>query len=779
MDDRRLIPSMFHRRLVLLAFCAMAVVLLMGLQIVRLSVVEGAQRRAEAESRLDRRTYIDTYRGRVLDRHGRVLATDRASYDIAVDFEVINGSWEKRQAASQARQEIGRSIWNTMSPEQRAEAIRARLPEWTAKTERVWDAIQRLGGIEEVELLRRRDAIKREVHTLAATVWDQQRLAWIDRFGTDDDPDGTGFTPRPIREQREHHVILPRVSNDVAFEFRRMAADLGGIVTVRDARRRDYPWTSVEVIIDRTTLPGSLQNERPIAIRVEGVADHILGSVRDEVWEEDVERRPFVNPRTAEIDLGGYRQGDIVGSRGIELAFEDHLRGTRGIITERRDTGEERRLDPQPGDDLELTLDVALQARVQGLLSHDLGLTRVQSWHENPSLPIGFRMNSAAVVMDVETGEILAMVSQPTVAAGREMSAQEQRQHDPWVNRPAEAVYPPGSIIKPLVLAAAVQEGRHNLREPITCTGHFYEQRQDIARCWIYRERFGLSTHGSLRAEEALARSCNIFFYTLADRLGMARMSDWYRRFGLGSPLDVGLLRETESPDESTQRVGEHGGSVPDDETIARLRQRGELNFASVILGIGQGPITWTPVQAANAYATIARGGIIRDATLIPDQYRTEPRPGREHLGFSEQLTNAALEGLRQSVEETFGTGYQIRFTHEDRPPHRIMNAKGVTTWAKTGTAQAPPLTLDTTDDGEPDSVLRGLSHAWFVGLVGEKGTRRPQYAIAVVVEYGGSGGRVAGPIANEIVRALQRERYLPDPDRDGVAHGSGKGDAR
>lgn len=772
---------MFHRRLVLLVAVIALTSLGLGAQLFKLSVVEGAQRLAEAESRLDRRTYLPTYRGRILDRHGRVLAEDRASYDIAVDYDVIIGVWAENRAARQARREIGTSEWNALSPERRDAAIRHHLDYWKTKTDTLWMQIQRLGKIDEAELIRRRDAIRAEMQTTAATVWERQRAAWLARFGMEEDaaeaadnPRSGGFTPRPIREQRQPHVILPRVSEEVAFEFVRIARELDGIVHVLDSRRREYPWTSAEVLLDRDTLPKPLRSSTPISIRVDGIADHVLGSVRTEVWEQDVVRRPFVNPRTGEIDLGGYRPGDVVGSRGLEAAFEDRLRGLRGVINERRDTGEQQRVDAVPGKDLHITLDSRLQARVQAILSHEYGLTRVQRWHNNTALPLGRPLNAAAVVVDVENGEILAMVSMPTIAMGQRMTDARRRTDDPWVNRAAEAIYPPGSIIKPLVLCAAVQEGVHTLGTAITCNGHYYEAHQDRARCWIYRPQFYMRTHGPLLAEEAMARSCNIYFYTLGDRLGMARLSNWFRRFGLGSPLDIGLL----GPLVDGKRLGENGGQVPDEDTIAKLRNEGQLNFSSVIMGIGQGPVTWTPVQAANAYATLARGGIVRDATLVRDDERLVPRASRSHLGLPPSLVRAAIEGLRQSVEESYGTGHIIRYEYDESiAPDKTFNVEGVTVWAKTGTAQAPALPVDTTGDGENDSVLTGLSHAWTVGLVGPKSSGEPRYSIAVIVEYGGSGGRVAGPIVNQIIRALQVEGYLPNIEaerRARIEHSTG-----
>src|SRR5205085_11879061 len=125
MNKSKLIPSMFHRRLLLLMGCVVAFVMVLVIQMFRVSIVQGSTRLSEAESKLDSREYLATYRGRILDRHGRVLALDRASYDIAVDYSVITGDWIRIQATAQARSQLGRSQWSSMSPEDRVAATRS------------------------------------------------------------------------------------------------------------------------------------------------------------------------------------------------------------------------------------------------------------------------------------------------------------------------------------------------------------------------------------------------------------------------------------------------------------------------------------------------------------------------------------------------------------------------------------------------------------------------------------------------------------------------------
>lgn len=785
MNRLKAIPSMFHRRLLLLAGGVLLITGTLAAQLARLAIAEGDERLALAESRLHQRRFLPTYRGQILDRHGRVLALDRSSYDIAVPYEVIAGTWAYDQAQKQARRAAGPTQWHEWGPEQRSEAALALLPDWQAKVEPLWDMIMRIGGFDRAELDPRLDEIRRQVQMAATTIWDRRAAEYRERYGVSEE-EASDKTQLKIREQQRAHVILPRVTDEVAFEFQQWEREWPDLVEVVMSARREYPLTTVDVTLDRTRLPRAMRaaDASPSqTMTVIGVADHVLGSMRDEVWASDVQRRPFIDPVSKQIDLGGYRPGDTVGARGLELAHEPHLRGARGMVHTRLDTREETRTPMTPGRDLQTTLDASLQARVQAILSPEFGLTSVQQWQAgwsggepNPTgLPLGTQLKSAAVVVEVESGEILALASMPSLAMGRELEAAGHDGGDSLVNRAVDAIYPPGSIIKPLVLSAAVMERVHSIDGSITCNGHFFPERNNIARCWIYRDRYQFRTHGALQAEDAIAQSCNIFFYTLADRLGMKRLSSWYQRFGLGQPLDVGLLCEVERPvldgagqpvvDENgkprtkRQRIGEAAGEVPDEARIAELRARGELAFASVILGTGQGPVAWTPVQAANAYATLARGGVVRDATLIRDPSRERLVPQRENIALDSRLVTTALEGLRQSVEERSGTGHHL--TYADGSIEPIINAPGVTVWAKTGTAQASPMQLDDDADGSVDRTISDLSHAWFVGLVGEKGAKRPQYVIAVIVEYGGSGGKAAGPVANQIILALQAEGYL------------------
>jgi penicillin-binding protein 2 len=202
---------------------------------------------------------------------------------------------------------------------------------------------------------------------------------------------------------------------------------------------------------------------------------------------------------------------------------------------------------------------------------------------------------------------------------------------------------------------------------------------------------------------------------------------------------------------------GESIGMIPNEEQLANIEGRHDV-FTPIIMGIGQGPIAWTPLQAANAFATLARGGEIRDAHIVRDAAALPPDRRTGKLDMPAEACRRALEGLRQSVEEKYGTGHHIKYGDGSQEP--IIAIQGMTVRGKTGTAQAPPLPLDDNGDGKPDRSLKGIDHAWFVGLAGLKGAK-PKYAIAVLVERGGSGGKAAGPIAGQIVQALLDEGYF------------------
>jgi cell division protein FtsI/penicillin-binding protein 2 len=770
---RSRLPIFFHRRLLLVVVVGLAPMVLLGARLTQLTVVEGAQLRSQAEKAARRTRYLPTLRGTILDRNGEVLAQDQASWSLGVPFEVIAGIWAVDQAEREARLELGED-WDVLEAEQQGEAILQRLPFWDALIEDFFQTVARETGMDPQRLEEERDRVHARISRMSVRVMQSQRAAFETRKAADSDRILGVFRPRPIAEQVQPHVLVRNLDDDIAYRIERLADQrlaeaarrLGGrmpapLVELIDRPRRDHPWLNqpVQVQIDRSHFPEPLASDRLAEVTIQGVADHITGSVRG-VQEADLLRRPFVDdPLSGKRDLGGYRAGKdqigsrMVGSRGIEAAFEELLRGTLGVKATNLETDEVDLEPARPGRDLDLTLDISLQARIQALLDPTLGLTRVQQYHYGwkgstpiaTKLPLGTPLDGSVVVLDIETGELLAMASNPSFNQGLEMPVSERANRAALMNRAVEATYPPGSLVKPLLYVAAATDGVIGAQETITCNGHYLPGKPGQLRCWIFRERYNMATHGPLGIKDALMRSCNIYFYTLADRIGNDRLVGWFHGFGLDEPLGTGLLHEREG-----RLVGEAGGNVP------------ERTGSLAMLGIGQAELTWSPVQAANAYATMVRNGVIGDARLVRDPSLLGSRRTGS-LSLDPEACKAVLEGMRRVVEEPSGTGRWLRYP--DARKERIFNIPGITLWGKSGTAQAPPRRIDGDGDGAfdgpADRLVSGLSHAWFLGLVGNEGDERPRYVIVSLLEHGESGGRASGPIVSEVIRLLIEENYL------------------
>ncbi len=737
--------------------------LLLGAQLFRLAFLEHAVHAQETARFLTTRRLLPASRGTIFDRRGEVLVRDRASWNVLVDYDAITGRWAVNRARAQALQELGRPAWMEMSPERRTSAVLQRLDAWEETLEtQIYAALANAGGISRSELERRFDEIVARAERQALTRRDSLRDAAIRRYGADARIDG--LEQELVAAQRESHVILTDVGDEVAFAFQRLSDAFPKTVSVHAASERVRPWEHVVFDLARKDFVAPARRDSPIQVELHGVLDHLLGSTRTQVFPEDLARRRLFAEGSREIvDLGGYRADrDIIGSSGMERRAEDHLRGLRGVVERDLERGTESRLDPVAGADLTLSIDIRLQARVQALFDEKSGLAEIQQWQRGwepegspraGPLPVGWKLNGAFVILDIERGEVLAAGSSPTLAQGRAMDALQRNAESPQVFRPFEGAYPPGSILKPLVFVAAAADGLVHADEAIECRGHFFEEATESVRCWIYRPAQGRdSVHGALLASEALARSCNIYFYTLAQRLGPERFVGWMRAFGLGQAhaLDCAVERVMENG--ASVWSGVAAGSLPDSAMIASWKSKRDRT-SPVLLGIGQGAMTWTPLQAANAFATIARGGVSIPPTVL---LRSEV-PSGDDLRLPPWAVDAALEGLRQSVRESYGTGHHVTLENGVKEP--LFDIPGLSVWGKTGTATASLLALDNDADGDTDLHVR-TDHAWFVGLVAPRG-EKPKYAVAVILEHGGSGGKVAGPVAAQVFRALDAEGYL------------------
>lgn len=764
---REFLPSMFHRRLALLGLLLCAGAALPAIQMARLATVRGEPLRIEAEGKLIAERALPTSRGRILDRKGRVLAVDRPSYDIALDYQVLTGQWTFIQAARRARRTAG-TTWTELNSIQREELIERHEPEFRARLDRAWARFCQIGGITREEFEARRATIIEQVTKTASSVRERERARRVEAMtrGREIAADvPTSEVDRPIREQQTSHILLRGVPDTVAFAFLAQQADaaqtgasadadtIPGLV-VLDASERDYPFETTDVLLDRSRLPLPVASEEPLTVRVEGVGAHIIGAMGRTFTAEDAQARDAARRERSltGLDVGAYREGDRAGLRGIERAAEFDLRGSRGLLTEHLDVGSADRVEAIPGRDVRLTMDVQLQARIQGILHPSMGLAIVQPWHNNQTVPIGTPLPAGVVVMEVDTGDVIAAVSTPSFTRAQLSSTPasllEDEINTPLLNRCVSKSYPPGSIVKPLIWCSAVTSGAVESSAHIACNGSLYPEHPGLLRCWI-KKQFN-TTHNAvlghdLEAPDALMVSCNIFFFHMGRSLGPERIAEWFTRLGVGPGsqrprLGIGV--------EFPGFVGSSkpGGGKP---TITPPE--------AIQMGIGQGPIAWTPLHAADAYCTLARGGL----KMLP-RIRMDTQPAATDLQLDQRAVLQAMEGLRRSVNDERGTGHHVTVPdplgNSVRQP--TFNVPGVMVWGKSGTADAPAVLSDP-EEGSPRTVLRDGDHSWFVGMAGPASLGRPTYVIAVVVDYGGSGGRAAGPVANQIIWQLVAEGYL------------------
>lgn len=785
-------PSMFARRLVVLGFAGAMGLSVLGIQALRLGMFRHDEAIRVSEERLLKTRWTSAVRGDIVDRKGRVLATDRPTYGVALPYSVINGDWATVEGSRQARAAAGRR-WLDLAPAEREELTGAYVGAMRVHLEHAWDELAKRAGVPRASLDQARDKIIQMVESRQASITqaridrDINEIYNSGRVPTDDDRRRIEKRAEgPIAERKATHMLMSGIADEAAFNCRVIEEDeieidppaealavLGSEriesvrveripgISVRDRGDRDYPYSHMTVSLPRDSLPGPLRSEDPTQIDVDGVAVHLLGRMRTRVYREDQQSRDAWleaaakrnDPIAAVVhtasgaDRGQYQDGDVVGDAGLERSQENVLRGLRGVRSVRVDTGKATQVEAAQGQPIALTLDVMLQARVQAIMSPEFGLAVVQPWHHQDSATQqpGEALYGAAVVLDVDSGDVLAMVSTPTYSLEELRERPEMlsadtpdlRVRQPLVNRAISKPYQPGSIVKPLILLDAVKRGAYTLDQTIECTGHLFPNRSDIYRCWIYKRY--QTTHNdqlghSLHADEAIMASCNIFFYTLGRRLGPEGIIDAYRVFGVLESYDLGL--DLEYPG----TLG-NGGDISKIETGDAIQ-----------MGIGQGPVAWTPLHAADAYATIARGGIRVSPRLI----KGAPRPESRDLGLDSRAIDTALRGLMRSVSDEFGTGHTLT---ADGVRENIFTNKEIKVWGKTGTAAASPIVGDPDGEGpSPGQILEQGDHSWFVVLVGRD---RPRYAIAVVTDFGGSGGKVSGPITNQIIRALIDEGYL------------------
>jgi penicillin-binding protein 2 len=466
----------------------------------------------------------------------------------------------------------------------------------------------------------------------------------------------------------------------------------------------DVSRETLEKVLEHSfELPGVLTEIRPLRSYPHGdLGSHLLGYL-GEITEDELGSGQFQN----------YRPNDFVGKSGLEKTLERYLKGDDGERRVEVDVqGKKLRilktLEPAPGQQVFLTIRQDLQQTAEKAFGEQAG---------------------AAVVLDVRTGEVLAMVSKPSfdpALFARGITGQEwieliQNTRHPLTNKALKGQYPPGSVFKIVTALAALQSGTATPRTTVYCTGE-HKIGNRAFRCW---KRGG---HGPTDLKKALKESCDVWFYQAGQNAGIDRIAATARSLGLGQTLGFSL-------------EGDRDGLIPDQQWKQRQFGQRWYDGETVISAIGQGYVLATPLQLATMMSAIANGGkVLRPQVIkqIQDVHGTvhfEVKPEILRIANIDPAHLLAVrQGLDAVVNEPGGTAWQSRL-------------KEVHYAGKTGTSQVVKQKERLKDEHLVPYQFR--DHALFAAYAP---AANPEVAIAVVVEHGSHGGSAAAPIAKAIL---------------------------
>ncbi len=456
------------------------------------------------------------------------------------------------------------------------------------------------------------------------------------------------------------------------------------------------------------------------------LASHILGYAGTISSEEYESRKNY------------YNQNDMIGKTGIEYVFEEYLKGKNGtkqidMAVDGTTTAEYIGQEAIAGSDIVLTIDANLQKTAENALASNIQKIATGGFGKAYDARAG-----ACVVMNVNSGEVLAMASYPDYNPADFIGGISQEawnnytnnEAKPLVNKAIQNSYSPGSTFKMVTAIAGLESGVINLKTKINDTGIYTKYRDYQPKCWHYTDYH--TGHGWVDVSGAIEKSCNYFFYETGDRMGIDKLVEIARYFGLGSKTKIELQGETAGVLASREAKAK---MHPDDQN---WNPGNTLNAV-----IGQGDNEFTPLQMAKYISMLANGGRRMDVSLVKTIRNADgSEVSREDINqfinkklglendnvgdipINQDYLNAVLEGMKSVTSDSGGTAY-VRF--------KDFN---ISVGGKTGSAEAP----------------NNKVHAWFVGFAPFE---NPEIAIVVMVENGGHGNYTA-----EVVRDIMTEYF-------------------
>lgn len=649
-----------------------------------LQIINGETYRETSNTRISRETTIEATRGNILDRNGTVLVSSEMTFSLEMyksksDDESLNSSISLMTQILEAN---GDSYVDnfpiSIEPFEYNFSSEEELTEWKEENDIPLEA-----SAEEAFYIFRD---KYEINS--DDIYEIRRILAIRYEITTVGYSATRSLP-----------ISDSISRESAVQIQENSLDLTGFNVVTDSKRIYYM--------------GSL-------------ASHILGYM-GRISESDEERLE------SQGDTYEYASDDKVGKTGIERVFEKYLRGTDGIKQIDMDvngtiTGEYVTQEAIGGSDVILTIDANLQSVLESSLAQCISNIRNGYYGS-----IYEAKGGAAVVVDVNTGEILAMASNPDYSpqfmydgiSTSEQIAQynSYTEQNAFFNKAIQGNYAPGSTFKMVTAIAGLETGAITADERINDTGVYTAVGRPYANCWYY-DSYHVG-HGYLNVSGAIQKSCNFFFYETARRMGIENLANYAKYFGLGQKTGVELLSESSG----SLASGGDGWTAGD----------------TIRAAIGQSDNAFTPIQMAKYIAMIANGGNKIDLTIIKNVMNSNGSTVstdelnnyvKIELGLEDDTSPdltinseniQVVKEAMKSVAEEGGTAYSV------------FRDFGIEIGGKTGSAET------TSGDG-------GDVNAWFVGFAPYD---NPQIAVVVVVENGGHGYYTA-----EVVKAIVQEYF-------------------
>lgn len=451
-------------------------------------------------------------------------------------------------------------------------------------------------------------------------------------------------------------------------------------------------------------------------------AVHILGYV-SRIDEKDLEK----------VDASNYSGTTHIGKIGLEKYYENELHGTVGIEqVEVNAKGQILRVlektPPIAGNNLILSIDSNLQRVAEEAFGDNKG---------------------ALVAINPQNGEILAMASMPSFDPNlfvnrisfKNYNALRNSKDQPLFNRALSGQYPPGSTVKPFYGLLGLEERIVGAKEKVFCKGYYQLPNDDHK----YRD-WKKKGHGKVDVNTAIEQSCDVYFYDLAYKTGIDRMSTFMKQFGFGSKTGI-------------DSTGERSGLMPSREWKRSNRREPWFPGETLITSIGQGALLSTPLQLANATAALTQNGIsykphlVRsiDYPVASEIVDTEPQIIHQYTVKKHRNLEHILKGMKRVVHSPRGTAF-----------YRVGRKSEYKLAGKTGTAQV--FTIKQEEEYEEDKVKKSLrDHALFMGFAPFDD---PQIAVALIVENGGHGSSAAAPIAKKVMDAYLKTKPQSTPNK-------------